>query len=238
MEKAYKNIVFFFIGIVLIILMGFYNTYFVYFPKFEGFKSIHHIHGSLMVLWLLIMIVQPILISNKQYKWHKLIGKLSYFLVPVIIVTMFLAYKNSYQMAELNGESHSENLGILFLPFTDIFPFATFYILAIVYKNNLGKHLRYMISIALSIVGASLVRILFQLSEEINFFPAIMISSFVVVLFFIGFILYDSRKGIKFTSNPFTIALITFTIPNILLGIVPNTSIWQSFADKLANIIF
>ena len=72
MEKAYKNIVFFFIGIVLIILMGFYNTYFVYFPKFEGFKSIHHIHGSLMVLWLLIMIVQPILISNKQYKWHKL----------------------------------------------------------------------------------------------------------------------------------------------------------------------
>ena len=237
MEKGYKNIVVLFIAITVVVLIGFYNTYFAFFPGFEKFKALHHIHAFVMMLWLAILIVQPMLINKRKYKWHRVVGKFSYFLVPIIIVTMFLAYKNSYLTAELNGEPHAQNLSLIFMPLTDIFPFAAFYILAIINKKNVVKHLRYMISTALVVVIAGLVRI-FLISFHFDFMPAIFISSIIVVLIFVSFILYDFRKGMQLKSNPFVTALIVFSIPNILLGFVPKTSIWQSFADGIVKAIF
>ncbi len=237
MVKGYKNIVVLFIAITVVVLIGFYNTYFAFFPDFEEFKTLHHIHGFVMMLWLVMLIVQPVLINKRKYKWHRAVGKFSYFLVPVIIVTMFLAYKNSYLTAELNGEPHAQNLSLLFMPLTDIFPFAAFYILAIINKNNVAKHLRYMVSTALIIVIAGLVRI-FSISFNFGFMSAVFISSILVALVFVGFILYDYRKGMQLKTNPFVTALIIFSIPTILLGFVPNTSFWQSFADGIVEAIF
>ncbi len=91
MEKAYKNIVVFFIIATLIVLIGFYNTYIVFFPKFEQFKTFHHVHGFVMVLWLATLIAQPILITKKKYKWHRAIGKVSYILVPIIVISLIVA---------------------------------------------------------------------------------------------------------------------------------------------------
>ncbi len=36
MEKKYKNIPLFFVGVFLVLIWGFYKSYIVYFPTFEG----------------------------------------------------------------------------------------------------------------------------------------------------------------------------------------------------------
>lgn len=82
MEKAYKNLSLFFIAILVIVILGFFKTYFGLFPNFRNVTSIQHIHGSLFLLWFVMLIVQPILIRKRKYKWHRVIGKVSYFLVP------------------------------------------------------------------------------------------------------------------------------------------------------------
>ena len=189
------------------------------------------------MLWLVMLIVQPEWINKRNYQWHRLVGKFSYFLVPIILVTMFLAYKNSYLTAELYGEPHARNLTLIFMPLTDIFPFAAFYILAVINKKNVAKHLRYMISTALVVVIAGLVGV-FSIFFKVEFLPAIFISSILVAIIFISFILYDLGKGVKLKSNPFLTALIVFSIPNILLGFVPNTSFWQSFGDVIVKAHF
>jgi len=237
MEKGYQYIVVLFIVITAVVLIGFYNTYFAFFPEFEKFKPLHHIHGFVMILWLVMLIAQPVLINKGKYKWHRLIGRFSYFLVPIIIVTMFLAYKNSYLTAELNGQPHAQNLTFIFMPLTDIFPFAAFYLLAIINKKNVAKHLRYMISTALVVVIAGFVRI-FSIWLNFDFLPAIFISSVIVAFIFVGLLVYDFNNGISLKSNPFLKALIIFSIPNILLGFVPNTSTWQTFADGIVKTIF
>jgi hypothetical protein len=68
MEKGYKTVVVLFIAITIIVLIGFYKTYFPYFPEFEQFKTLHHIHGLAMMLWLVILIVQPVLIRSRKYR--------------------------------------------------------------------------------------------------------------------------------------------------------------------------
>jgi hypothetical protein len=124
MEKAYKNIALFFILITIIVFIGFYNTYFVFFSKFESFQTFHHVHELLMIAWLIVLIIQPIFINQRKYKWHRAVGKFSYFLMPLIIISMLVAYRHSFltSVAEY-GVTDNKSLSMLFLPFTDVLPF-------------------------------------------------------------------------------------------------------------------
>ncbi len=103
MEKIYKNIHLFFVGVFIIIIWGFYKSYLIYFPTFEGgywgsssYNYIQHSHGVLMLTWILFLIIQPILIKRKLYKIHRTIGKASYFIVPLLLVCIFLVTKTFY----------------------------------------------------------------------------------------------------------------------------------------------
>ncbi|MBK8391719.1 MAG: hypothetical protein IPL23_21635 [Saprospiraceae bacterium] len=96
MENKLQNSVgFFFIAILIITLLGFYPSYFSHFPKFEGFSLAFHFHGVLALLWLCMLIAQAFLIRAKKYEIHKVIGKLSYFVMPLLLFSFFF-----------NGESN------------------------------------------------------------------------------------------------------------------------------------
>lgn len=84
MEKGYKKVVFFFAIILMIALPGFYKSYFALFPEFAGLKNIHHFHATVLLAYLIMLVVQPILISRKKIAAHRFIGKVSYLLVPLI----------------------------------------------------------------------------------------------------------------------------------------------------------
>lgn len=229
MEKIYKNVAYFFLIITIIIFAGFYKTYFVLFPEFVGIKTIHHIHGFTLMLWLVLLVLQPILINQKQYELHRLLGKFSYLLMPVIFVFMLLVYKNQYLRGEANGDPHAQNLGNLFLVFTDTFPFVIFYFLAVINKNNVAKHLRYMISTAVIVVGPGLGRI-FLIWLGMEYMSIIITVSVILFFAFIGLIAYDRWSGKRFKINPFTIALIIFLVPNLLTLFIPQSAWWQEIA--------
>ncbi len=236
MEKAYKNIIYFFLIIIAITLIGFYKTYFVLFPDFIDIKKVHHIHAFTLVLWFVLLIVQPILIQQKKYEWHRQIGKFSYVLVPIIFVLMLMVYKNQYLREESNGSPHSQNVGLLFIPFTDTFPFVIYYILAIINRKNIAKHMRYMIATSILLLSPGLTRI-FIFWFGMDFFDTVTPVSLVMLLVFIGLILYDYRLGKNINNNPFTIALLIILIPTILMRIVPYTTQWQSIAEVYVKII-
>ena len=68
MEKNYKNIHSYFVGVFLVLIWGFYRSYLYYFPTFEGgywggesYNYVQHSHGALMLTWILFLIIQPLL---------------------------------------------------------------------------------------------------------------------------------------------------------------------------------
>jgi hypothetical protein len=67
-----------------------------------------------MILWMVLLIIQPIFIIQKKHYWHRTIGKTSYFIVPLMGISMFLVYKNQFTYDELGGIPCIQNLGILF----------------------------------------------------------------------------------------------------------------------------
>ena len=234
MEKGYKYLAYFFGIVALITFVGFYKKYFSLFPGFEGLKNIHHFHAIALTTWLSMLIVQPILIAKNKMNAHRMIGKFSYILVPIMFVSMLLAYHNQYLRFVSEGKSEKEALAFVFSPATDAIPFLIFYLLAILNKRDTEKHMRYMISTGIVIGGPGLGRI-FMTWMGMDIFAAIGLMTLITLLVFIGFIIYDRVKKKKFRINPFIIAFIIWLIPNILVIFFPSTAIWQRFAKWIVT---
>lgn len=237
MEKGYKNIAYFFVVISVIIFIGFYKSYFGLFPAFVAIKTIHHIHAFTLLSWLALLIIQPVLIRQKKYKWHRILGKVSYVLVPLIVIFMLLVYKNQYLKGEINGDPHTQNLAILFLPFTDTVPFTIFYILAIINRKNIQKHMRYMICTAIVVVGPGLGRI-FTVLLHLDFITTTVAISVINLLLLAGFVFYDKTKGQRFKISPFSYAILIFLPPNFLLFFIAFSTWWQSLAEGIVKTFF
>jgi hypothetical protein len=86
--EKYKYLGYFFLLLIPLIFAGFYKSYFEPFPNFN--KNINvfvHLHAFIASIWILILIVQPFLILKKKYSVHRTIGKLSYIIFPLLILS-------------------------------------------------------------------------------------------------------------------------------------------------------
>ena len=80
-QKSYL----YFIGFFVFVLFAFWLTYFTRIFDQENYRL--HTHGITLILWCLMLIVQPYLIRSKKTGLHKRIGTLSYVLVPLLVFT-------------------------------------------------------------------------------------------------------------------------------------------------------
>ncbi|HTB25851.1 MAG TPA: hypothetical protein VK711_10780 [Puia sp.] len=208
MEKEYRNIGYPFIFLLFLVFFGFFKTYFGLFPHFnEHTTAIVHFHVFVLVLWIILLIIQPILISQNKYATHRLIGRFTYFLVPLIILS-FIGMMNK-QITETSSKNLLAILDGIYLPLTDTFLFSTFYILAIINKRNTVIHMRYIIMTGLVFIDASLIRSL-AIWFHVDFFYAALISISFVDLILITLIFLDKLKGRAY--KPFLISLILFAM--------------------------
>lgn len=232
MEKAYKNISIFFAAILGIVVLGFFKTYFGLFPTFKSVTDIQHIHGLLFLLWFIILIAQPVLIKNGEIKLHRLVGKASYFLVPLIVVSIFFIAKELYETAQL---TQSQKIATLYVPFYQIFDFVALYVLAIYYKKRIAYHMRYMIATSLAVFGAALKRFF------INFIgisgPNAFLYTFIVTdLILLGLIIYDWKHGKSY--KPYVVSLIILFLSHLGFYTLRNTVLWQTVCGKFVELLY
>ena len=100
-SDLYKRaIAYWFLLLIPLIAWGFYHTYFSVF--FQPHPSIIHLHFALMMMLATMFIVQPLLIRYKKLALHRMIGKISYVVVPLLLITGFFLIRFVYYR-DLNG---------------------------------------------------------------------------------------------------------------------------------------
>ena len=233
MEKAYKNVGLFIIILLAFVILGFYNSYYGLIPSFKGVSGAMHIHGTIMLSWFLLLIVQPILIRQNKFELHKKLGKISYVLAPLVVISILLVSKAQF-LRNFNLQTRKENIAILTLDLPLAFTFTTFYILAMLNKNRTAYHMRYMISTALLIMIAGTVRV-FLNYFGIEFQQAILFGWLLIVGLTLFFIIYDLTK--RSSYKPYLIALIFF-LSNYSIWLCRYTSGWQAFGGKWADLFY
>ncbi|WP_422360309.1 hypothetical protein [Reichenbachiella sp.] len=135
-----------------------------YFQKVLGevadFSIYFHLHAFFMVIWLLIIFIQPVLIRNGKLKLHRLIGKITYVIFPMMILSILLLVHSQLNQSEFVTGTE------FFIPFKDIVIMIFAYIFGVYWKQNIALHSRFMIISIIPMIEPSLVRMFFNVLPE------------------------------------------------------------------------
>ena len=237
MEKSqaipYRGISLFFVIILALLTWGFYKTYIIFFPSFTGFNNVQHFHGAMMMIWMGILITQPLLIRSGKLTIHRAIGKLSYVIAPLLIVSIFLVSRMVYQRPE-PGMPHEERIGMIALSIPYLFAFAIFYSLAIINRKKTYNHMRYMIGTSLLMVGPGLGRALIIYYNQ-SLHDSVNITNYLVIGIVAGLLINDIIK--KRSPIPFSIVLVIILLTHLAWNF-RYSGLWQSIGEGFAKIFF
>lgn len=228
-----KNIVFLFIAIWLCAIIGFHKSYTIHFPKFEGFIWEQHFHGTLLMAWFMMLIIQPLLIRFNKRGIHRLVGKFGYVLAPLVCYSIFLVTRMVY-FREIESRPAESVLGQLALDIPAIFIFGLFYVLAMVNRRDSAVHMRYMIATSLLMIGPGLGRALI-IFGGLSFPLAVSVIYYLSEIIAVLFLLYDIRKGNNF--KPFLTISIMLIFYHVCWGF-QHAAWWQTIAKWIVENTF
>lgn len=206
-QKSY----FYFIVFFLFMLWGFWLTYFTKIFDQENYRM--HLHGAALILWCLMLIIQPYLIRTKQVKIHRRIGTFSYILVPFLLFTTVDLFK--YRLKAGAVLSNLDNFAVA-LVLNALVVFVILYGLAIYHKGKGVVHARYMLCTVfpmfppitdriIAIFFPSLLGYLPTLDGE----PMVPIYGFVLAdLFLLILCIWDWRSHRRWNVFPFVLLLL------------------------------
>jgi hypothetical protein len=226
------------------VAIGFYPGYW---SKLNGnITTIRHVHAFFMCLWVIMSIVQPWLIMKKKTSIHKIVGKVSYVLIPLIVISGYILIQARYDRILLRIQNEvttgkvnltydevlgqvasSQRHGIIFLLMLIIC-----YLLAIANRKRMLHHATYMIGAIFTSIDPSLDRMIGHWSNankiEPNFFIDYGSQLFALILL-IALAIYQRSK--KQSLQPVLIVIGIYVISFLTINLAGKTAAWQSFVE-------
>jgi len=219
---------FHFIALLLLAIVGFWETYFS--QILNDHSRYIHFHAATMMLWMLMLISQSFLIRYKKYSLHRLLGKFSYFLVPVLTVSLILLAHSQITIYDY-GLSY-RRLYLLFLQLSLLVIFLIAYSMAILYRHSAAYHARYMICTSLTLIDPAIARI----SIDIPTLPfRYQFVTFGIVDLILVSLIFLERKQ-KQGRSVFPVMLGVFLLFQLLNLSWTDSQTWDSFALWFAKL--
>lgn len=170
---------------------------------------------------------QAWLIKTGRVDRHRLLGKASFVIVPLMVWAGVTVAHEFVNHPENGLAAHS--LMILTLPLYSITQFALTYALAIYYRGQTELHARFMISTALILAPAASFRVFLNWVPGLGTVSAAGNATMVMFeLIAIALIFNDRRLGR--VRAPFIMFLVLFAGNHIFFVAAPDLDWWRSFA--------
>jgi len=217
---------------MIVSFVGFYNSYISKFPRLGEFQNLIHIHFVAFSCWLFLIVIQPILIMKKKFKLHRQLGRFSYLLAPILVLTIILLSKEKF-IREFS-ESESSAAMTAFIAFVDISSFSTFYLIGMFKKSNVRWHVAFIIAATLIVLNPGLSRLLNQITMGIGMLTAVLIPFLVP-----GIVLIIEKIKYKraILKSPYFLIVIIWTIEILLFITIPQTEFWKNITHHLGMIL-
>ena len=225
----YKNAYLYFSLAAAVTVFAFFPSYF---NKLAATDPAHHFHGITATLWMILLIIQPFLYRAGKLQRHRQLGKLSFLLVPLIILSAL----NVVHIMMIRKDSYPPLIPyqLAFIDFATLIQFLLFYILAIYKRRKIHLHARYMACTVLGPLIPALTRLLFRFPFIKSFNSSLNISYIIIEIVLILLLLDDKRKGkIRLT---YVLALIMLLTQHMIMNFVSGVECWTRLMDNFANL--
>lgn len=230
--------------LIPITFLGFYPSYFS--RLVEPMSSIYHFHAFFMMLWVSMAIAQPFFIQSNKIETHKLIGKLSYIIMPFVFITGYLVLSHTYSIDILKntadvakGKSDLTETAIkskaaasIIVGFVYYVWLVLFYLMAIINRKKLLFHATYMFAAILTVLGPTMERLLYNVITYLKLPYGLFSENAVIIFIFMVLIslsIYQSRK--KNLLKPSLIALSIYAVGMMGQILLPSKLLWSSFIN-------
>lgn len=208
--SGYRNIAFLLLALPLVLIAGFWIPYFAQIPRFDpSITAAVHVHAMLLFAWVALLVIQPLAIRSNALPLHRTLGKISYALVPLVLVFAVAMLIKEYHEHLAAGMSVRSGVVAEYLSALQLALFASFYGVAIVRarRHDVAEHLRYMICIALVLLPAGLSRTLgywFNVRQR----SSQTVCFAVIDLCLLALIAFDRKRS--GASRPFLVAIAAY----------------------------
>jgi hypothetical protein len=217
--------VFIFTLIVLVFSRSFIGSN----PAIAGASVVVKIHGVALFLWATLFAIQPFLIHFKNKNAHVILGKLSYGLVPVIVITTIIISIHLFHRSDIQLPL-DKRVNLLCSQIVGISLFAFFYFLAMLNSNKPVYHLKYIIGTSFVLLGPVIFRSnlwLFRFSwfSNVEYTSKILVCIVVdaTLLTLIG---YDKLNNSN--SRPYIVCLAFIAIEQLLDLCSVYYTVWET----------
>jgi hypothetical protein len=212
MQGGYRNLGYILLLFPLIIVAGFWIPYFSQIPIFDSsITTAVHIHALLLFAWVGLVVVQPLAIRSRAFSFHRILGRASYGLMPLIVLFAIAMLHKEYLEHLAGGMTVAAARSAEYLSTIQVTLFAVFYGLAIIriQKRDVEEHMRYMICVVLVLLPAGLARALgywFGVSQSASQTVCLALIDICLVCL----IAFDRRR--HFAAQPYMVALAAYLI--------------------------
>lgn len=229
-QSIFRNSFFFLVLIPLFAVWGFWVTYFT--RPAGTYNTWEHVHGLAMFAWCILLVTQSFLIRANLRSVHRAMGRISFVLAPVIVIsTVFLA-NHKLNVRQLNNEG----LYIFGLQFFIIILFGYFYTMAMIRRQQPDVHARWMICTAFTMLDPIFARIIAVNFYHVPFETGVIqwmtfafIDAIVVIL-----VIKDWKSGDR--RDVFLPALVLLAVAQVAMLTVWDTAPWKVFASWFAGL--
>lgn len=184
---------YYFIGLFVLAFLGFWNSYFSKFFTAQNDHSFYfHFHAVMMIIWVGLLILQPLLIRSKKFQLHRIIGKTTYIIMPLLLISVLLVLNSRMKSVPMNEVSFTGYLS----PIRDIFLLTVTFSIGVYYRRNIHIHARAMIITGIIFIEPALFRFLSRmLFKDMGGTGVLM--TIIIVLCLIGTLIFIERHQKK-----------------------------------------
>ncbi|HKI47178.1 MAG TPA: hypothetical protein VKA08_17740 [Balneolales bacterium] len=217
-DTMYRHAYIYVASLFLLIAFGFLPLRFVPAAKVS---LIEGIHGIFAMAWICLVVTQTWLIGHDNVRWHRRLGKSSFVLAPMLVITAFatlwtiLAYGSAHGFPLKHG---GPGLALAYLDSGLLIYFILFYVLAIVYRHDFRRHQRFMVCTAIVAIPPSLGRVLFRhVSSNMSFVMNSIYTGIFIEVILVLLMLNDWRKQKIYFAYWFSFVFFLIQIATIQL---------------------
>ncbi|HKJ34050.1 MAG TPA: hypothetical protein VKA34_19625 [Balneolales bacterium] len=187
-DSIYRHAYIYIALIFIFIFVGFFPDYFSRLGKTD---LIHHIHAIFAMMWMVLVVTQTYLIGHDNVLWHRRLGKLSFVLALMMLITALDMVHLALGRGTAPLKLGDGRIALGYIDISLLVYFILFYTLAIINRRDFRKHQRYMVSTAFVVIPPALGRIPFfymypgHLSAwRAEFYAVIFIEIVVLILLY------------------------------------------------------
>jgi len=222
--------------LIIPFLIAFFGFYFSYWSKFKEAYFHHHLHGLSATAWYVLIIIQPYLYQKSKINLHRILGIIGIFLAGGVAISAMQIIPNNLKL-----ENIAENLRYTFVYIDVIFVigFSFSVIMAILKKNDINLHARYLFSSVFWVLLPALGRLIFfplynvyGWETPITFQQCVYLS-IVLILLSLSVLIFIDYKKEKKVYSPYIFVTVTYLFILLTINYFGEAEWWRAVCHEI-----